>query len=54
MIPDLEKIDIYIRPGVTDMRKQVNGLSVIVSDQMENNPGSGCLFLFWIKQPFCL
>jgi transposase len=66
MIPDLDKINIYIRPGVTDMRKQVNGLSIIVSDEMDNNPGSGGLFLFcsrdrklmksiwWDRNGFCL
>jgi len=28
MIPDLSSLQIYVRPGVTDMRKQVNGLSI--------------------------
>jgi transposase len=66
MIPDLDKVSIYIRPGVTDMRKQVNGLSTIVSEQMDENPGSGRLFLFcsrdrkliksiwWDRNGFCL
>lgn len=66
MIPDLSKVDIYVRPGVTDMRKQVNGLSIIVEEQMEDNPGSGALFLFcskdrrlmkciwWDRNGFCL
>ena len=34
MILDLSQVKIYVRPGVTDMRKQINGLSVIVEDEM--------------------
>jgi len=62
----LENLQIYVRPGVTDMRKQVNGLSIIASEEMELDPGSGSLFLFcsrdkklmkciyWDKNGFCL
>ena len=46
MFIDLESVSIFIRPGATDMRKQVNGLSVIVDEQMAQNPGSGSLYLF--------
>ena len=46
MILDFESVDVFIRPGVTDMRKQANGLSIVVEQQMRENPGSGSLFLF--------
>ena len=29
---DLEKVVIYVRPGKTDMRKAINGLSFIASE----------------------
>ena len=66
MIQVLHSLEIYIRPGVTDMRKQSNGLSLIVEEQMHQNPGSGNLYLFcnrnqrlikclyWDKNGFCL
>jgi hypothetical protein len=41
MIYDLSHLTIYVRPGVTDMRKQVNGLSVIVEQQMNHSAMSG-------------
>jgi transposase len=37
---------VYIAPGVTDMRKSINGLSLLVVDQLELNPLSGNLFAF--------
>jgi len=43
---DLTQVKIYIRPGPTDMRKQINGLSVIVESVMGFSPFSGNLFLF--------
>lgn len=66
MIPDLSSIQIYVKPGVTDMRKQINGLTVIAEEQMNLPPGSGSLFLFcsrdrklmkciwWDRNGFCL
>lgn len=66
MIPDLEKMTIYIKPGKTDMRKQIGGLCVIVQEEMELNPFSDCLFVFcnrdrkilkalyWDRNGFCL
>ena len=44
---DLARIAIYVRPGVTDMRKAANGLSIIASEQMQLDPLSGALFLFY-------
>ena len=37
---------IFVRPGTTDMRKQINGLAVIVEQQMEANVFEPALFLF--------
>jgi len=41
---------VFIRPGYTDMRKASNGLSVLVQDEMANDPFSGFVFLFCNKQ----
>jgi len=46
MIIDLSKVRIYIRPGQTDMRKAVNGLTIIVQDTMELDPFSGSIYVF--------
>ena len=43
---DLDKARIFVRPGATDMRKQINGLSIIVEAEMKQEPFSGNLFLF--------
>lgn len=57
---------VYIAPGATDMRKSINGLSLMVSDQLDLNPLSGHLFafcnrkrdmvkiLYWDRNGFCL
>lgn len=56
----------YIATGVTDMRKSINGLSMLVADQLELDPLSGHLFafcnrrrdivkiLYWDRNGFCL
>lgn len=66
MRPDLSRVAIYVRPGITDMRKQINGLATIAGEQMEQDPLSGALFLFcnryrrimkalyWDRNGFCL
>jgi transposase len=46
MLIDLQKVNIYVKPGITDMRKAVNGLSLIVSESMDLDVLSGSLFLF--------
>lgn len=65
MILNIKQLDIYVRPGKTDMRKQINGLSAIVQEDMELNLFSPSLFLFcnrerrilkaiyWDKNGFC-
>ncbi|GBE11746.1 IS66 Orf2 like protein [bacterium BMS3Bbin14] len=57
---------VYIAPGATDMRKSINGLSVLVAEQLELDPLSGHLFafcnrrrdivkiLYWDRNGFCL
>jgi transposase len=57
---------VYLALGATDMRKAINGLSVIVSEQMQLDIFSGHLFVFcnraqtilkvlyWDKNGFCL
>ncbi len=41
---------IYIKPGSTDMRKQINGLTIQVQEIMEMDPFSGALFMFCNRQ----
>jgi len=41
MTIDPFKVKIFIRPGITDMRKAVNGLTVIVQEAMEQDPFNG-------------
>ncbi len=43
----------FVRPGTTDMRKQINGLAALVRDQLGHDPGGrlrltpdGSLYLF--------
>lgn len=45
MIPQ-DSINVYLALGSTDMRKAINGLSVLVEQAMGLNPFSGDLFVF--------
>lgn len=57
---------VYLALGVTDMRKAINGLSIIVQDKLSMDPFSGHLFVFcnrgkdrikilyWDRNGFCL
>jgi transposase len=66
MIIDLSSVRIFVRPGSTDMRKQINGLAIIVESVMKKEPFSGNLFMFcnrqrtlikglyWDRNGFCL
>ena len=57
---------VYIALGATDMRKSINGLSILVEQAMDLNPFGGDLFVFcnrrrnmikilyWDKNGFCL
>jgi len=46
MTIDLSKARIFIRPGYTDLRKAVNGLSVMIEQEMAGEPFSGNVYLF--------
>ena len=37
---------IFVRPGATDMRKQINGLVLLVQEQMQLSPFEPALFVF--------
>lgn len=37
---------VFVRPGSTDMRKQINGLAVLVEEVLETDPFSHAVFLF--------
>ena len=66
MFPQLPDVKVFIAVGVTDMRKSINGLSILVADQLELDPFSGHLFafcnrkrdivkiLYWNRNGFCL
>jgi len=57
---------VFVRPGCTDMRKQINGLAVMVEQVLEANVFEPALFLFcnaqrrilkalyWDRNGFCL
>ena len=57
---------IYLAAGITDMRKSINGLSILVENKLEMDPFCGHLFafcnrrqnivkiLYWDRNGFCL
>ena len=57
---------VYLAPGSTDMRKAINGLSILVESRLQLDPFSGHLFVFcnrrrnilkilyWDRNGFCL
>ena len=50
MTIDLSTVRIFVRPGCTDLRKAVNGLSGIIEQQMAGEPFSGNVYLFCNKE----
>ncbi|PJE79614.1 hypothetical protein CI610_01423 [invertebrate metagenome] len=46
MISDTSHMKVYLAPGITDRRKPIDGLAVIVSEALELNPLSESLFVF--------
>ena len=66
MFSPQSSIKIYLAMGATDMRKSINGLSILVSQQMDLDPFSGHIFVFcnrrrnmlkilyWERTGFCL
>jgi transposase len=63
---DWDRVRVFIKPGITDMRKQINGLAIIVSEEMGQDPLSGHMYLFcnrsrrllkvlyWDQNGFCM
>jgi len=45
MMPEHFSGNIYLAVGSTDMRKAINGLSILVEQAMDLNPFSGDLFV---------
>lgn len=66
MIGPFSDVKVYLSLGATDMRKAINGLSLMVERQMELSPFAGHLFVFcnrrrnivkvlyWDRNGFCL
>ena len=66
MLIPASNLRVYIATGNTDMRKAINGLSILVESRMELDPFSGHLFVFsnkrrnlikvlyWDHNGFCL
>ncbi len=50
MIADRFCGNVYLALGNTDMRKAINGLSILVEQAMDLNPFSGDLFVFCNRQ----
>lgn len=60
------KVSVYIAVGVTDLRKSISSLSILVEQEFDLNPFSGSLFVFcnrrrnllkllyWEHNGFCL
>ena len=46
MISGFAVNQVYLATGVTDMRKSINGLSLMVSEQLVHDPFSGSVFVF--------
>jgi transposase len=61
-----QNIKVFLAPGVTDLRKSINGLSILVENEMALDLFSGYLFgfsnrtrtmiklLYWDHNGFCL
>ena len=66
MLGWVSEVRVYVVPGVTDMRKAIDGLSILVEECLERDPFSGHLFgfcnrrrdmvkvLYWDRNGFCL
>jgi transposase len=66
MFVDWDRVQVFVRPGATDLRKQINGLAALAQGEMGGDPLSGNLFVFsnqdrrllkalyWDRNGFCL
>ncbi len=50
MFIDFSKYKYYLKPGTTDLRRAINGLSLMIQNDMSLNIFSKSLFLFCKKQ----
>jgi len=48
--PERSTASVYLHRNPIDMRRQIDGLSALVVDDMQHNPLSGNLFVFINKQ----
>jgi transposase len=46
MISGISGSPVYLATGVTDMRKSINGLSILVSELLGHDPFNGSVFVF--------
>ena len=46
MISGFAVNQVYLATGFTDMRKSINGLSLLVSEQLAQDPFNGNIFVF--------
>ena len=46
MISGISVNQVYLATGVTDMRKSINGLSIMVSELLGHDPFDGSVFVF--------
>jgi transposase len=49
MLVEWKAVRIFVRPGATDLRKQINGLAAMAQGEMAQDPFSGSLFVFCNK-----
>ncbi len=66
MFVDWDRVKVFVRPGATDLRKQINGLAAMAQSLMGGDSLSGHLYLFsnhqrrllkalyWDRNGFCL
>jgi len=66
MIGSLGAVKVYLSLGATDMRKQINSLSILIQERLSLDPFAGSLFVFcnrrrdivkilyWDVNGFCL
>lgn len=46
MIIDLSEYEFYLKPGITDLRKAINGLTILIQNEMQHSPFTKSLFIF--------
>lgn len=49
LLADISSLRIFIKPGASDMRKAINGLAIVVQEEMHLDATSQSIFLFCNK-----